>query len=319
MPLSEALQAAVWPSSGSPAGAETPGSRALWTLLQRACGKQGVAGSSISWEGVDRDDLGWFALEGPWRVLHTDERKTLLGLLGMSISADRVQGERGPLAEVESTDAASDQGSRKAVRTVDRVLPAMVDDVLHVRGCHTREGEYAAARMTWLPDGRPRSLQMADLGLQEKCQRASLVLLASSLSPLGMQSDSRDAEYVALPLNKTFIESLAQRGPCMPRTARRDPRAEHSAGSIKAPKKTRDKQPRYPEGAQRARVEGAVLLGARVDGCGCVEYIRVERSPGAGLGWAGLNAVSAWRYTPTLLDGKPVRVLMDVTVNFKLR
>ena len=35
------------------------------------------------------------------------------------------------------------------------------------------------------------------------------------------------------------------------------------------------------------------------------------------LDGAALAAVRQWRYTPTLLNGVPVRVLMTVTINFK--
>ena len=33
---------------------------------------------------------------------------------------------------------------------------------------------------------------------------------------------------------------------------------------------------------------------------------------------AALNAVQSWVYTPTLLDGRPVPIIMTVTVNFRL-
>jgi protein TonB len=36
------------------------------------------------------------------------------------------------------------------------------------------------------------------------------------------------------------------------------------------------------------------------------------------LDLAALRAVSAWAYTPTLLDGEPVPVIMTVTVNFRI-
>jgi periplasmic protein TonB len=38
-----------------------------------------------------------------------------------------------------------------------------------------------------------------------------------------------------------------------------------------------------------------------------------------GLDLEALRAVSQWRYTPTLLNGVPVPVIMSVTVNYRLR
>jgi protein TonB len=40
----------------------------------------------------------------------------------------------------------------------------------------------------------------------------------------------------------------------------------------------------------------------------------VERS----LDLEGIDAVSGWKYTPTLLNGIPVPVIMTVTINFRL-
>jgi protein TonB len=34
---------------------------------------------------------------------------------------------------------------------------------------------------------------------------------------------------------------------------------------------------------------------------------------------AALDAVRQWRFTPTLLNGVPVPIVMTVTVNFELR
>jgi len=37
------------------------------------------------------------------------------------------------------------------------------------------------------------------------------------------------------------------------------------------------------------------------------------------LNQSALDAVSKWRYSPTLLNGEPVEVIATVTVNFVLR
>jgi protein TonB len=54
-----------------------------------------------------------------------------------------------------------------------------------------------------------------------------------------------------------------------------------------------------------------------VDETGTVKWARVLRSIPM-LDQAALDAVKQWRYTPTLLNGTPVPVLMTVTVNFAL-
>jgi len=87
---------------------------------------------------------------------------------------------------------------------------------------------------------------------------------------------------------------------------------------VVAPRKIVDVPPVYPLLAQMAHVEGVVVLEAIIGTAGEVEDVRVLRSVPL-LDQAALDAVRQWRYTPTLLNGVPVRVIMTVTVNFKLR
>jgi protein TonB len=88
-------------------------------------------------------------------------------------------------------------------------------------------------------------------------------------------------------------------------------------GDIKEPKKIRHVAPVYPEVAQNAKVQGVVILEALVDHNGGVADARVLRSVPL-LDQAALDAVMQWKFTPTLLNGNPVSVLMTVTVNFTL-
>ena len=89
-------------------------------------------------------------------------------------------------------------------------------------------------------------------------------------------------------------------------------------GAIKEPKKIRDVKPAYPEMAMAAGVQGIVILEALIEQDGSVGDVRVLRSI-ALLDQAAVEAVRQWRFTPTLLNGQPVEVLMTVTVNFSGR
>jgi len=75
--------------------------------------------------------------------------------------------------------------------------------------------------------------------------------------------------------------------------------------------------PRYPPTAQAARVEGMVVLDAVIDATGRVNDVRVTRSIPL-LDQAAIDAVRQWRFTPTLLNGEPVSILLTVTVRFTL-
>jgi protein TonB len=89
-------------------------------------------------------------------------------------------------------------------------------------------------------------------------------------------------------------------------------------GNIKPPNKVRNVAPVYPPIAQQARVQGVVIIEATIGPNGRVTDARVLRSIPL-LDQAALDAVRQWEYTPTLLNGVPVPVIMTVTVNFTLQ
>ena len=86
-------------------------------------------------------------------------------------------------------------------------------------------------------------------------------------------------------------------------------------GKIHPPLKIKDVQPVYPAIAQSARVAGAVVIEATIGEDGKVLDAKVVRSIPL-LDQAALDAVRQWEYRPTLLNGVPVPVLINITVNF---
>ncbi len=87
---------------------------------------------------------------------------------------------------------------------------------------------------------------------------------------------------------------------------------------VQPPRKIVDVRPAYPVIARQARVEGTVILEAILDRDGRIDHARVVRSIPL-LDAAALDAVRQWRYTPTVLNGQPVQVLMTVTIRFTLQ
>jgi len=78
-----------------------------------------------------------------------------------------------------------------------------------------------------------------------------------------------------------------------------------------------DVAPKYPPEAGRARIEGTVVLMAVIGKDGTVEDVRVEKGLPV-LAQAAIEAVKQWRYRPYLLNGEPVEVDSQVTINFTL-
>jgi protein TonB len=89
-------------------------------------------------------------------------------------------------------------------------------------------------------------------------------------------------------------------------------------GGVRTPIKTRDVSPVYPALAQAARVQGIVIIEATIGADGRVINARILRSVQL-LDQAALDAVRQWEFTPTLLNGVPVPVIMTVTVHFTLK
>ncbi len=76
-------------------------------------------------------------------------------------------------------------------------------------------------------------------------------------------------------------------------------------------------QPTYPANALRLRVEGAIELLATVSKSGDISAVKII-SGDAQLARAAVEAVKQWKYKPYLLNGSPVEIQTQVTVNFKL-
>lgn len=89
-------------------------------------------------------------------------------------------------------------------------------------------------------------------------------------------------------------------------------------GNIKMPVKVHDVKPDYPPIAQSARVQGVVIVEAIIDATGKIAASRVIRSIPL-LNEAALASVNQWEFTPTLMDGQAVPIMMTVTVNFALQ
>jgi periplasmic protein TonB len=88
-------------------------------------------------------------------------------------------------------------------------------------------------------------------------------------------------------------------------------------GDIRPPTKIKDVRPEYPPLAIASRTQGIVIVETTIGVDGRVINARVLRSVPL-LDDAALAAVRQWEFTPTLLNGTPVPVVMTVTVNFQL-
>jgi TonB family protein len=90
-------------------------------------------------------------------------------------------------------------------------------------------------------------------------------------------------------------------------------------GNVEAAKVITKVQPIYPESAKDAGVQGTVLLHAVVGMDGRPLQLQVLNSQiNPDLARAAVEAVSQWRYQPTLLNGEPVEIDTTIQVKFTL-
>jgi protein TonB len=76
-------------------------------------------------------------------------------------------------------------------------------------------------------------------------------------------------------------------------------------------------QPVYPSQAMQMRVQGAVELEASISEDGSITKIKVLNGHPV-LAHAAVDAVRQWKYQPYVLNGEPVAIQTQITVNFKL-
>ena len=76
-------------------------------------------------------------------------------------------------------------------------------------------------------------------------------------------------------------------------------------------------QPIYPRNALSMRIEGSVELLATISKTGDISRVKVT-SGEPQLSKAAADAVKQWKYKPYLLNGEPVEIQTQVTINFRL-
>src|ERR1044071_5584099 len=84
------------------------------------------------------------------------------------------------------------------------------------------------------------------------------------------------------------------------------------------PKVIRKIDPTYSPEARSAGVQGSVLFELFVDENGLPAEIRLLSPLGYGLDERAQEAIQKWRFKPGLRNGKPVKTLANIEVNFRL-
>ncbi len=137
---------------------------------------------------------------------------------------------------------------------------------------------------------------------------SSLVTEPAAPSGLETRGDVVDGGFGVVNGAKAIDDAPPPPAPTRPRQLTSD---------MRRPVRTVYVEPIYPEVARQARVEGIVIIEATISRTGEVLDARVLRSQPL-LNEPALAAVRQWKFTPALLNGTPLPVIMTVTVTFSL-
>jgi protein TonB len=89
------------------------------------------------------------------------------------------------------------------------------------------------------------------------------------------------------------------------------------SGEIQTARLIRRVTPTYPPVARAAKIQGTVRFAAVINKEGHIDGLKLVSGPAPLVG-AASEAVKQWQYQPTLVNGRPVEVETQITVDFKL-
>jgi TonB family protein len=198
------------------------------------------------------------------------------------------------------------------IRMMRPVAPTLAADLAALTGCAYAAHQVVAVEVAFKPTGQVREV-FAPVGVGvARCGRAAQLLATLDLAGGSAPLPPGRADLL-------MIGFRPEDADCPRRPASLRIKGARPGGRVRAPRKIRNVQPVYPQEMQDGRIQGMTIIEATISTAGCVAEATVLTGPHPTLNAAALAAVSIWRYEPTLLDDKPVPVIMTVTVNFALQ
>jgi TonB family protein len=283
-----------------------------------------------AWEGLGRE-----IIERHSRRTMTDDRSALLAreapqhrsdALGL-LSYKFMHGAE--LAAIrKALNVTNDQGKAEAAgkrplqwpakpgpHLFPQIWPGFMNALFEVTGCRpANEVRMGGTKITFDPSGRAAQFLVDTDALGPSCATALRSLRHITFAdPSDLFDPSKPQRYL-LPVDSQWV--ACGEAPLPAWTAPTDD--EPPTENVERPQKIRDAQPRYPQDAKAAGVEGIVVIEAMLSETGCVADAKVVRGVSDSLDLEALTTVSKWRYSVARRAGKPVAVMMTVALNFNL-
>jgi len=90
-------------------------------------------------------------------------------------------------------------------------------------------------------------------------------------------------------------------------------------GDVQKPVKIFDVAPKLPAAASKARTQGRVVLETIINKGGCITDVKVLEPLPNGLTESAIASAEQWVYRPATLNGRPVTVYFNLTINFQFQ
>jgi TonB family protein len=214
-----------------------------------------------------------------------------------------------PLASMRGASAANASNVSSAVSpTVDQyTTPPLYSDDARRLGV---EGSVVLEVIVGV-DGKPRRLHVIQ-GLGFGLDQNALVAVRDWHFVPG-QRDGRPVEF-PIRINVEFSLKNAELNESIANDM-----ATRIGPGVTPPQVVYRSDPVYPADAQSAKPGGAVVLDTVIPENGVPRVIRVIRSLNWQFDETAINALKQWRFSPAMKDGNPVKVRMNVAVEFAPR
>jgi protein TonB len=235
------------------------------------------------------------------------------GKLGKSNPTEAVQSASAPQNSAEPTPTLapmSPPATVPAVQTPDRASSPNPSAAL--------KAAIAAPSDKTLPAGNPTTTRIALSPDAEAKKLDSKPIVVKSAPSVG-KSQSQDESAAPPPIsvaavsaNDSNLTSLVSSASA-PRPSLATPKISQGVLQGLLIKRV---QPKYPPAALAVRAQGAVQIEATITKEGNVVSPKVLSGDPV-LARAAIDAVKQWRYKPYYLDGEPVEIQTQITINFK--
>ncbi len=145
------------------------------------------------------------------------------------------------------------------------------------------------------------------------------LVAAAEAQPWQSLRPTRPAAAAPPHVRQVKHELLARSRAKPPAPRQTQPGTLHVGGDVRKPEKISAPQPSYTREARAAKVQGVIIAQAVIDEQGRVTAVKILKGLPYGLSESAAATMRTWRFKPATLNGQPVAVYYNLTVNFRLR